>query len=130
MLDAALRRRFRFVDLLPDEPPIKGLLARFLAQKAPDVAFLAGMLDFLNAEVGDPHAAVGPSHFLLRDTSTLDTVKAKAIWTHAVVPALADRFFDRPGQLKTFGYEAVRARVPDELPAERDQASTADDEDE
>lgn len=35
LLDMALRRRFRFVDLIPDAPPLKGLLGRFLEEKAP-----------------------------------------------------------------------------------------------
>ncbi len=111
LLDMALRRRFQFVDLLPDEPPLKGLLRRFLNRKAPDMAFLADMLDDVNRQLNDPHASVGPSHFLLKDTRFLTEEKAERIWTHSIVPALLDRFFDMPDELKRFGYQQVRSRA-------------------
>jgi 5-methylcytosine-specific restriction enzyme B len=111
LLDMALRRRFRFVDLMTDEPPLKGVLQRFLKHKAPDMAFLADMLDFVNAELNDPHSAIGPSHFLLKDTRTFNEEKAESIWKHAVLPALADRFFDTPDEMKRFAYAKVRSRT-------------------
>jgi 5-methylcytosine-specific restriction endonuclease McrBC GTP-binding regulatory subunit McrB len=115
LLDMALRRRFRFVDLLPDQPPLKGLLRRFLDRKAPDLAFLADMLDDVNRQLNDPHASIGPSHFLVKDTRTLTEEKAEVIWNHSILPALADRFFDTPDEMKRFGYQAVRSRTaPDD----------------
>lgn len=115
LLDMALRRRFRFVDLLPERPPLKGVLQRFLDGKAPDMAFLADMLDDVNALLNDPHASIGPSHFLLKDTRTLTEEKAELIWNHSILPALADRFFDTPDELKRFEYQAVRSRTgPDD----------------
>ena len=115
LLDMALRRRFSFVDLMTDEPPLKGVLQRFLKHKAPDMAFLADMLDFVNAELKDPHASIGPSHFLLKDTRTFNEEKAESIWKHSVLPALADRFFDTPDEMKRFAYAKVRSRTaPDD----------------
>jgi len=115
MLDMAIRRRFRFVDLLPDEPPIRGLLRRFLQHQAPDMVFLADMLDDVNQQLNDPHASIGPSHFLLKDPRTFTEDRAEKIWTHSILPALADRFFDTPGELKRFSYQHVRSRAtPDE----------------
>lgn len=115
LLDMALRRRFRFVDLLPEHPPLEGVLRRFLDAKAPDMTFLADMLDDVNGQLNDPHASIGPSHFLLKDTRTLTEEKAEVIWTHSILPALADRFFDTPEELKRFGYQAVRSRTaPDD----------------
>jgi len=113
LLDMALRRRFRFVDLVPDEPPLRGLLRRFLDARAPDMAFLADMLDDVNKRLNDPHAAVGPSHFLLKETGGLSEAGAELIWRHSVLPALGDRFFDAPRELGPFAYAAVRARVTD-----------------
>lgn len=115
LLDMALRRRFRFIDLLPDEPPIKGVLDRFLDAKAPAMAFLAGMVDDVNRRLNDPHAAIGPSHFLISDTRKLTETKAESIWKHSIMPALADRCFDNPEELKQFEYREVRRRAtPDE----------------
>jgi 5-methylcytosine-specific restriction protein B len=114
LLDMALRRRFRFVDLLPCRAPRKGLPQRFLDRKAPDMAFLADMLDYVNGRLNDPHASIGPSHFLLKNTRTLTEEKAEVIWTHSILPALADRFFDTPDELKDFEYKAVRRATSDE----------------
>jgi 5-methylcytosine-specific restriction protein B len=119
LLDMALRRRFRFVDLVPDQPPLKGLLRRFLERKAPDMAFLADMLDDVNQQLNDPHASIGPSHFLVKDIRTLTEDKAEMIWNHSILPALGDRFFDTPDELKRFGYHEVRTRTApdDSVPA-------------
>jgi hypothetical protein len=40
--------------------------------------------------------------------------KAERIWTHSVLPALSDRFFDRPQDLKEFEYRILRNRTVDE----------------
>lgn len=118
LLDMALRRRFGFVDLLPDEAPLRGLLRRFLDNKAPDMAFLADMLDYVNKQLNDPHAAIGPSHFLVKDIKTLTEEKAETIWQHSILPALGDRFFDTPEELKRFRYQAVRSvTAPDDIVA-------------
>jgi hypothetical protein len=111
LLDMALRRRFRFVDLVPDAPPIKDMLRRFLDENAPDMTFLADMLDEVNRRLDDPHASIGPSHFLLRDPRALTPATAEAIWTHSVLPALADRFFDTPGELRDYEYQRVLSRL-------------------
>jgi 5-methylcytosine-specific restriction protein B len=115
LLDMALRRRFRFVDLVPDRAPLKGLLRRFLNRKAPDMAFLADMLDEVNKQLNDPHASVGPSHFLVTDPQKLTEEKAEVIWKHSILPALADRFFDAPDELEPFVYQRIRSRTsPDD----------------
>lgn len=113
LLDMAIRRRFRFIDLFPDTPPLRGLLRRYLTAKASDMVFLADMLDEVNRKLQDPHASVGPSHFLLRDPGTYSEEKVARIWTHSILPALADRFFDRPEDLKAFEYRAIRNRPTD-----------------
>ncbi len=111
LLDMALRRRFRFVDLSPDKPPLKGLLQRFLDKKAPDMSFLADMLEDVNHRLNDSHASIGPSHFLVKEPRTLTEQKAEMIWKYSVLPALADRFFDTPGELQQFEYQKVRSRT-------------------
>jgi hypothetical protein len=73
------------------------------------------MLDDINRRLDDPHSSVGPSHFLLTDTRKLTEEKAEIIWNHSILPALADRFFDTPDELKPFAYQAVRSRTaPDD----------------
>lgn len=130
VLDMAIRRRFRFIDLFPDAPPLRGLLRRYLTAKASDMVFLADMLDEVNRKLQDPHACVGPSHFLLRDPAAYSEEKAERIWTHSVLPALADRFFDRPEDLKAFEYRVIRNRPTDldeEPRGPEDEQEPADD---
>ena len=111
LLDMALRRRFRFIDLVPGEAPIDGLLKRFLESNAPDMVYLAGMIDAVNEIVGDRHAMIGPSHFLTDDPRALTEEWAKQIWEHSIIPALADRFFDSPSEMSQFLYDTVRDQV-------------------
>ncbi|MBX3323867.1 MAG: AAA family ATPase [Phycisphaeraceae bacterium] len=111
LLDMALRRRFRFIDLVPGEKPIDGLLKRFLDINAPDMVYLADMIDCVNKIVDDRHAAIGPSHFLTDDPRALTEEWAKQIWDHSVMPALADRFFDNPSEMSQFRYDTMRDRV-------------------
>ncbi|MEQ8850163.1 MAG: AAA family ATPase [Phycisphaerales bacterium] len=111
LLDMALRRRFRFIDLVPGEAPIDGLLKRFLESNAPDMVYIAGMIDAVNAIVGDRHAMIGPSHFLTDDPRALTEEWAKQIWEHSIIPALADRFFDNPSEMSQFLYDTVRDQV-------------------
>lgn len=111
LLDMAIRRRFAFIGLFVDEEPIKGILHRFLSEKAPDMTYLADMIDYVNAEMGDPNTAVGPSHFMLKEVQSLNDKKAERIWRHSVLPALADRFFDAPSELSRFSYSTVKDAV-------------------
>ncbi|MBX3497554.1 MAG: AAA family ATPase [Parvibaculum sp.] len=126
LLDMALRRRFRFIDLVPGEPPIDGLLKRFLEANAPDMVYLAAMIDSVNEIVGDRHAAIGPSHFLTDDPRALTEEWAKQIWNHSVIPALADRFFDNPSEMGQFLYDTVRDQVTsDDVLADQAEADDA-----
>jgi hypothetical protein len=95
------------------------------------MAFLAAMLDYVNQELGDPHASIGPSHFLLKDTRMFTEDQAELIWNHSILPALADRFFDTPGELERFAYQRVRSRTATDdsfgiSPEPDDDRSTAD----
>lgn len=105
IIDAALRRRFYFVPFFPDEPPIEGLLRRWLQRHKPDLLWVADVLDLANERLGNRHAAIGPSHFLKPD---LDDEWVRLIWKHAVLPYIAEQFFGEEERLKDFGLEALR----------------------
>src|SRR5262249_10012300 len=64
LVDAALRRRFYFVPFFPDEPPIQGLLRRWLERNQPDLGWVADVVDLANERLGDRHVAIGPSYFM------------------------------------------------------------------
>ncbi|MGD9485202.1 DUF4357 domain-containing protein [Streptomyces sp. TRM70308] len=63
LVDAAMRRRFAFVELSPRIEPTRGLLRRWLAAQGKD-AEPADLLDALNARIADPDFRVGPSYLM------------------------------------------------------------------
>lgn len=106
MLDAALRRRFWFVPLMTDEPPINTLLAQYLeSQNRPDLAWLPQVIQKANAKLPSRHLAIGPSHFLRPD---LDESTIQRIWEYAIIPYLQEFFLDRESELKGFELNSLR----------------------
>ena len=105
LVDLALRRRFYFVEFHPDEPPVKGLLARFLeGNDLRDMQWVASFVDAANKELADHEAAIGPSHFMNPD---LDEDMARRVWKHAIRPYIEERLQDerddaRQRRLKRF----------------------------
>jgi 5-methylcytosine-specific restriction endonuclease McrBC GTP-binding regulatory subunit McrB len=105
LVDAALRRRFHFVGFFPDEPPIDGLLRRWLAANKPEFHWLVDVMDRANAELGDRHIAIGPSYFLRND---LDDEWVGLIWEHSVLPYVAEQFFGEEHRLELFQLDRLR----------------------
>ncbi len=88
--DAALRRRFHFVECDPTQPPFDGLLRRYFAREGlAAMNWLADLLVLANERVPDPKFSIGPSHFM-RSNITLEN--AKRVWKHSVWPYLTSRF--------------------------------------
>ncbi|MEU6049733.1 DUF4357 domain-containing protein [Streptomyces xanthochromogenes] len=63
LVDAAMRRRFAFVELSPRIEPTRGLLRRWLLNKEKN-SEPADLLDALNARIGDPDFRIGPSYLM------------------------------------------------------------------
>jgi|GEM_PF-5347756 len=112
LIDAALRRRFYFLPFFPDEPPIDGLLNRWLERHRPEMAWVGEIVKRANAELGNRHGAIGPSHFMHPE---LDDAWMALIWKHSVLPYLAEQFFGEEEQLARFELDALRNRNPQSL---------------
>lgn len=118
MMDAAIRRRFPFVELHPSDGMAAGVLGRFVAANRIDDDRVA-LLDALNAQIGvagrDFH--VGPS-YLMRPEITDDAALAR-VWRYDILPLLEEHFageLDRPAVHARFGLAALRsglATAPD-----------------
>ena len=108
LVDLALRRRFYFVDFSVDEEPIQGLLRRWLRDKAPDMVWVADMVDEGNRLLGDNQAAIGPSHFM---KDGLDDTYVERIWKHAVLPYAEEYLFGETERLAQFDLERLRRAV-------------------
>ena len=112
LLDAAMRRRFSFVELHPDEPPVRDVLARWL--KARDWRRTGGAsLTTLNAaiEEQDRDLRIGP---VLPDASRgADRREGLArIWKYDIMPLLEEHYYGRLTRQQIhdkFGLDAIRS---------------------
>ena len=108
LVDLALRRRFHFVEFHPNEKPIQGLLGRWLADNAPEMAWVANVVDRANEELKDRHAAIGPSHFM---KDNLDEARVKLIWEHSVLPYIEERLFVDDDVRSKFSLNELRGKA-------------------
>ena len=109
MVDAALRRRFYFVEFHPDSEPVRGVLRRWLKLKAPSMDWVADAVDRANLLlVEDRHAAIGPSYFIKEG---LDDPAVDRIWRHSVLPYIEERLFGEHDRLREFGLSRLRYRA-------------------
>ena len=106
LVDAALRRRFYFFGLYPDEPPVEGLLRRWLERKNIDAPWVADLVDAANRKLNDRHLGIGPSHFMKQDPP-LDEARVRFIWEQAVIPYIEEQCFGDEARLKEFGYDQL-----------------------
>jgi hypothetical protein len=106
LVDAALRRRFHFIGFYPDQPPVQGLLRRFLKNNKLEASlgWLPDAIDKANSMVVDRHVALGPSHFL---DPKLTGDQVELIWEHSVMPYFEEQFLDEPDHLRRFELAAI-----------------------
>ncbi|MFJ2469541.1 McrB family protein [Glutamicibacter sp. NPDC087583] len=109
MVDAAIRRRFAFVELHPQDGIVKEVLGRFLAANG-HPALVADLLDALNEELGSDKRdlAVGPSYFMKDDA--LDAAGLRRVWKYELLPLLEEYHFgelDREQVHERFSLEAL-----------------------
>ncbi|MEU1698717.1 DUF4357 domain-containing protein [Streptomyces pseudogriseolus] len=108
LVDAAMRRRFAFVELSPRSEPTAGLLARWLAREGRD-AEPARLLDALNSRVDDADFAIGPSYLMkpgvYRDGGLERT------WRTKILPLLEEHHYGEGVDVAArYGLDALRER--------------------
>ena len=108
LVDLALRRRFHFVEFHPDKPPVRGLLRRWLREHAPDMTWVAEVVDRANAKLDDRQAAIGPSYFMKPD---LGKEMVDLIWEHNVLPYVEERFYGEHDRLDEFRLDKLLDEV-------------------
>ena len=108
LVDAALRRRFHFVLFFPDEPPVEGLLRRWLGAKKPHLLWVADVLDQANRLLDSRDMAIGPSHFM---DEKLDEEWVKLIWKHSILPYVEEQLFGDTDRIKEFDFTQLLPEV-------------------
>lgn len=89
LVDAALRRRFYFVQLTPTQPPVKNVLRLWLERHELDQE-PARLLDVLNDKIARDEIAIGPSYLMTKDGKEPDLER---VWEHAILPVLEEHFY-------------------------------------
>lgn len=110
LMDAAMRRRFAFLELHPDEPPVSGLLEAWLARHrlSPEPAEL---LRALNASINDRDARIGPSYLMPTDQNLTDA-RLEQIWKYEILPLVEEMHYgDNRDIAGEFGLAVLRRRV-------------------
>ncbi len=113
LVDAAIRRRFDFVELHPDTEPVQGVLASFLAANGHG-GERADLLAALNAEIEDHDRdlRIGPSYLMKADAATPGGLER--IWKYEILPLLEEHYYGRLTRDEVhakFGLEALRASL-------------------
>ncbi len=103
-LDAALRRRFYIRDLRPDQPPLDGILRRYLATNAPHLGWLADLLDAANTAIADADQYIGPSHFM----GEVDEDWARRAWSYSVMPTLRELYYNDQRRADALEFDILR----------------------
>ncbi len=108
-IDAAMRRRFQFVELHPDVPPVRGLLRRWLEErKLPIEAAL--LLDELNRRIEDSDAAIGPS-YLMDERIYRRPDGLERVWQYQIMPLLEDLFYGQRDLAERYGLASLRQSI-------------------
>ena len=90
LVDAAMRRRFSFCELHPDEPPTRDLLVKWLErEKYPTDA--ARLLAELNLRIDDRDFKIGPSY--LMNTAAQSPAGLGRIWRTQLMPLLGEHHY-------------------------------------
>ena len=88
LVDAAMRRRFAFLEMHPDSPPVQGVLRDWLAaEELPGEA--AELLDALNERIPHRDFAIGPSYFM-RPWIYSDDDGLEEVWETDLLPLLEE----------------------------------------
>lgn len=113
MMDAAIRRRFSFIELHPKTEPVKGSLLRFLQARGLDTT-PALLLDELNNAIDewDRDLMIGPSYFMKKAAQT--PTGLRRIWKYELMPLLEEHYhgqLNRAQLEERFGLEQLLSRL-------------------
>jgi 5-methylcytosine-specific restriction protein B len=113
LVDAAMRRRFAFVEMHPQKPPVAGLLRRWLARRGIE-SDAGDLLDALNARLSDADYAIGPS-YLMRESIYAKPDGLDRVWRTDILPLLVEHHYTRDVDVeREYGLASLRASRPPE----------------
>ncbi|MER7889279.1 AAA family ATPase [Micromonospora sp. NPDC094482] len=111
LVDAAIRRRFAFVELHPDDEPVRSVLDEWLKKQGKADDARPALLRALNEAIGDADHdfKIGPS-YLMRPGADHDDGLGR-VWDHDLLPLLEEHYagrLSRAAVRSKFGLPAIR----------------------
>src|SRR5690606_36302005 len=111
MVDAAIRRRFAFLEMHPAEEPVRSVLTAYLTARNLSTD-RAELLDALNSEIGEDERdlQIGPSYLMRSAAATEEGLRR--IWRFDILPLLEEHYYGRLNRAAVharFGLDALRA---------------------
>lgn len=110
LLDAAMRRRFAFLEMHPDLEPTRSVLPRWLTSHGlPQEAGV--LLQALNARIVERSARIGPSYLMPSD-GDLSEARLAEIWRHELLPLLEEYHYGEGRNIESeYGLAALRRTI-------------------
>lgn len=106
LVDAAMRRRFAFVELSPRTEPTRGLLRRWLTKEGRD-AEPADLLDALNTRIDEADFRIGPSYLMKKGVYREGGLERT--WRTKILPLLEEHHYGEGVDIeKRYGLAALR----------------------
>jgi 5-methylcytosine-specific restriction protein B len=114
MVDAAIRRRFPFIEMHPSEKPVSDVLAKYLAATPGSNPELTDLLATLNAQLTGKHREfqIGPSYLMRPEAGAEEGLQR--IWRYDILPLLEEQLYGthtREQVHEQFGLAAIRREV-------------------
>ena len=105
LVDYALRRRFKFIDVAPSSDVIRS----WYQGSGPQHEVALRFFSLVNAKLPDPRLRVGHSYFLdtTRRQQGLDKAAVEDLWLSAVRPLLQEYFAATPSRMGDFDFNAL-----------------------
>jgi 5-methylcytosine-specific restriction protein B len=110
LVDTAMRRRFAFLSLHPDDTHLRGVLRAWLVRRNLPT-HVADLHEALNRRIEDPQMRIGPSY--LMDPAVADDAGLERIWRTSILPVLAELHIDETLDVEQwYGLATLRRAVP------------------
>ena len=106
LVDSAMRRRFAFFDLRPDQEPADQFLAKWCERRGVE-RDVVGIWRELNRAIGAPEKMIGPSYFMR--AAVYHEGGLEEVWDSEIIPQLEESFYgDREHVRSKFSLNAIR----------------------
>ncbi|MEO8035193.1 MAG: AAA family ATPase [Acidobacteriota bacterium] len=113
LMDSAMRRRFAFVSLHPDDEPVNTLLEVWLRDKNLSSG-AAALLSRLNQRVQELGLSIGPTYFMREDIYGNGDEGLRRVWRTSIIPLLEEQHLGVMTTLEVAEHYAFEGLLPDD----------------